>query len=62
MEISKIFTESKIDISSINTRISKQGIATLELSFIVVNREQLSRVIEKLRQIPSVIDIERTAG
>ena len=62
MEISKIFTENKIDISSINTRISKQGIATLELSFIVVNREQLSRVIEKLRQIPSVIDIERTAG
>ena len=62
MEISKIFTESKIDISSINTRISKQGIATLELSFIVVNREQLSRVIEKLHQIPSVIDIERTAG
>jgi hypothetical protein len=28
MEISKIFTESKIDINSINTHISKQGVAT----------------------------------
>ena len=62
MEISKIFTESKIDINSINTHISKQGVATLELSFIVGNRDELAHVVEKLRQIPSVIDIERTAG
>ena len=62
MEISKIFTESKIDITSINTHISKQGIATLELSFVVGNRDELAHVIEKLRQIQSVIDIERTAG
>ena len=62
MEISKIFTESKIDINSINTHISKQGIVTLELSFIVGNRDELAHVVEKLRQISSVIDIERTAG
>ena len=62
MEISKIFTESKIDINSINTHISKQGVATLELSFIVGTRDELAHVVEKLRQIPSVIDIERTAG
>ena len=31
MEISKIFTENKIDINLMNTRVSKQGVATIEL-------------------------------
>lgn len=62
MEVSKVFTESKIDINSINTHTSKQGIATMEISFTVSGREQLGHVVEKLRQISGVIDIERTAG
>ena len=62
MEFSKVFTEMKIDIKSMNVRTSKQGTATIELGFIVHGREELTRVIEKLRQLPDVIDIERTAG
>ncbi len=62
MEISKVFTENKIDISSINTHTSKQGVVTLELSFVVGGRDELNHVIEKLRQIAGVIDIERTTG
>ena len=58
MEITKIFTEAKIDVKSMNIRTSKkQGTATIETGFIV-----LGRVIEKLRQLESVIDIERTVG
>ncbi len=62
MEVSKIFTENKIDISSINTHTSKQGVVTMELSFVVGGRDELNHVIEKLRQIAGVIDIERTTG
>ena len=62
MEISKIFTEFKIDINSMNTRVSKQGVATIELGFVVRGREELNRIVEKLRQIEGVMDIERTAG
>lgn len=62
MEVSKVFTEFKIDINSLNTHISKQGVATMELGFVVTGREQLKRIVEKLHQIQSVIDIERTAG
>ena len=62
MEVSKVFTEFKIDINSLNTHISKQGVATMELGFVVTGRDQLKRVVEKLHQIQSVIDIERTAG
>lgn len=62
VDISKIFTERKIDLSSINSRTSKQGIATIALSFEVADKGTLNSLIEKLRQVESVLDIERTAG
>ncbi len=62
MEVSKVYTENKIDISSINTHISKQDVVTFEISFVVTGRDELNHVIEKLRQISGVIDIERTTG
>ena len=62
MDVTKVFTEEKIDVKSVNTRTSKKGTATLDMGFIVQGREQLDTVIKKLRQIESVIDIERTTG
>ena len=62
MDVSKVFTEAKIDVKSMNVRTSKKGTATLEMGFIVRGREELNRLIEKLRQIEGVMDIERTAG
>ena len=61
-DISKALTEKNIDILSMNTRTSKQGIATLQTTFEVGSREELNRVIDKIRGIESVIDIERTTG
>ena len=43
----------------LNIRTSKQGTATIEAGFIVHGREELAKVIGKLRQIDDVIDIER---
>ncbi|WP_122642175.1 RelA/SpoT family protein [Luxibacter massiliensis] len=62
MEITRIFTEAKIDVKSMNIRTSKKGTATLDMGFIVRGRAELNKMIEKLRQIEGVIDIERTAG
>ena len=62
LEITKIFTEAKIDVKSMNIRTSKKGTASLDMGFIVHGRDELNRVIEKLRQIEGVMDIERTAG
>ena len=62
VDISKALTERNIDILSMNTRISRQGTATLQTTFEIVSREELNRVIEKIRGIESVIDIERTTG
>ena len=61
-DISKTLTEKNINILSMNTRISKQGVATLQTAFEVESREELNRVIEKIRGIESVMDIERTTG
>jgi len=61
-DISRALTEKNIDILSMNTRISKQGIATMAVSFEISGREELNRIIEKIRAIESVIDIERTTG
>lgn len=62
MDISRIFTESKIDVKSMNVRTSKKGTATLDMGFIVHSREEMNKVTERLRQLEGVLDIERTAG
>lgn len=62
VDISKIFTERKIDITSVNSKTSKQGMATLMITFDVRSKEELNSVIDKIRQVESIIDIERTTG
>ena len=62
LDVTKVFTEEKIDVRSMNTRTSKKGTATLEMGFIVKGREQLNLIIKKLRNVEGVLDIERTAG
>jgi GTP pyrophosphokinase len=62
VDITKIFTERRIDVRSVNTRTSKQGIATIAVSFTIADKGMLNSLIEKIRQVESVIDIERTAG
>jgi len=61
-DISKALTEKNIDILSMNTRTSKQGLATLQTTFEIAGRDELNRVIDKIRGIESVLDIERTTG
>ena len=62
VDISKIFTEKKIDLAAINSRISKQGTATISMTFDVTGPEELNSLVEKIRQVDSVLDIERTTG
>ena len=61
-DVSRALTERNIDILSMNTKTSKQGVATMAITFNIGGKEELNRVIDKLRIIDSVIDIERTTG
>ena len=62
VDIIRIFTERDISINGIHSNTSKQGVVTIELAFNTKGRAQLNGLIEKIRQIDSVIDIERTTG
>ncbi len=61
-DISRALTEKNINILSMNSRTNKHGQATLQTTFEVGSREELNRVIDKIRGIESVLDIERTTG
>jgi len=62
VDISKVFTEREIDINAIHSKISKQGVATIDISFNTKGKSELTSLIERLNQIDNVIDIERTTG
>ncbi|MBO4808342.1 MAG: bifunctional (p)ppGpp synthetase/guanosine-3',5'-bis(diphosphate) 3'-pyrophosphohydrolase [Lachnospiraceae bacterium] len=59
-DISKALTEKDINIVSMNTRTNKQGMATLNTCIEIRSMDELNRIIEKIRSIESVVDIERT--
>ena len=62
VDLSKIFTERKIDVRGMSSRTSKQEKATISMSFNVKCKEELNTLIEKIRQVDSVLDVERTTG
>jgi guanosine-3',5'-bis(diphosphate) 3'-pyrophosphohydrolase len=62
VDISKIFNETKTDVTSMNCRTSKQGTASISIAFEIHGRDELNRIIDKLRRVESVLDIERTTG
>ena len=62
VDVSKIFTERKIDIGQLNVRTNRQGICTMEMMFNIHSTNELNGVIAQLRQIRDVLDIERKTG
>jgi GTP pyrophosphokinase len=62
VDISRILTENKIDVTSMTARTSKQGTATISIGFEINSVEQLRFIVSKLRSVESVLDIERTTG
>lgn len=61
-DVSRIFTENKIDVKSMNVRTTKQDRATLTVGFEINSVEQLERLIGKLKNVESVTDIERSTN
>ena len=61
-DISKIFTEKNISIMSLNSHMSKSRVVTMSMSFEISGREELKNIIDRIRNIDGIIDIERTTG
>ena len=59
-DLSKITTERKIDVTNMNVRTSKQGLATITMGFEIGSAKELNKLIDKMRSVESILDIERT--
>ena len=62
MDLTRLLSDKGVGILNMNVRTSKQGTATILLTFSTSGKDELRDVVEKIRLIDGVIDIERTAG
>ena len=62
VDISKLFTESNSDGKSMNSRVNKKNIATINIGFDIHGKEELSKLVDKLLKIDGITDVERTTG
>ena len=58
-DIVKEITSQKINIVGVNTKTSKERIATIEITLEVENIEQLSKVLKAIRKVDSVYEVKR---
>ena len=62
LSIMRVLTDKNVNVISVNGRPGKNGTAVTSLSFETSGREELKSVIDRLRSIEGVTDIERTKG
>ena len=58
-DIVKEITSQKINIMGVNTKTSRERIATIDITVEVENIEQLSKVIKAIRKVDSVYEVNR---
>ena len=61
-DVSRVFTERGITIITLNSHMGKNRVATMSMSFEISGRDELKSIVDKLRNIDGVIDIERSTG
>lgn len=62
VDISKMFTDSNIDIKALTSRVGKNDKATITVSFDIHNKTELQTLVSKIFKIAGVIDIVRAQG
>ena len=62
VDITQALTERSINITSLNTRMSKSGICSIDISFEIENIDELKRIFDKIMNIENVIKVSRTTG
>ena len=62
LDVTKIFTENNIDVKSMNVRTNKQEKAIITVGFKINDTDELDRLISKLKNVESVLDINRNTN
>ncbi|MDO5095746.1 MAG: bifunctional (p)ppGpp synthetase/guanosine-3',5'-bis(diphosphate) 3'-pyrophosphohydrolase [Peptostreptococcaceae bacterium] len=59
VDVSKVFSDEKIMVNSINARTNKESIATMYAGITVSSKEQLKTIMNKLKRVDGVISVTR---
>ncbi|MDO4966173.1 MAG: bifunctional (p)ppGpp synthetase/guanosine-3',5'-bis(diphosphate) 3'-pyrophosphohydrolase [Lachnospiraceae bacterium] len=62
LAITKVLTEKNVNVISVNGRPGKNNTAVTSLSFETSGKDELNSVIDRIRSIEGVLDVERTRG
>ena len=62
LAIMRVLTEKNVNVISVNGRPGKNGTAIASLSFETTGQMELQNVIDRIRAISGITDVERTRG
>ena len=62
MSVSAAMADLKINCVSINARVNKQGLAVMAFGLEISNMADVKRAMNKIRQIPGVMSVNRTTN
>lgn len=62
VEVAKVFTENEINVTAMSSRSGKNNTATISVTFDIHSVKQMNKVIDKIRNLECVYDIQRTTG
>ncbi len=62
VEVARVFTENEINVTAMSSRSGKNNTATISVTFDIQSVKQMNKVIDKIRNLSCVYDIQRTTG
>lgn len=61
-EITVLITDLNLVVTGVNAKLSKNGIAIINLTLEISDSEQLTKLINKIRSMPEIIDVKRSSN
>ena len=61
-DVIKQVENAKVKLTGMNTRTTKEGIAIIDISLELENKDMLNKMLSSLRNIESVYDVNRKRG
>ncbi len=61
-EITVLITDLSLVVTGVNAKLSKNGIAIINLTLEISDSEQLTKLINKIRSMPEIIEVKRNSN
>lgn len=61
-EVTILITDLNLTVTGVNAKLSKNGIAIINLTLEISDSEQLTKLINKIRSMPDIIEVKRNSN